>query len=128
MCRAGGGFRADTSGSGALDGQLRRLPHYRRALANGEPAAARLWRSHDRHRALRARRHTACPAATDQGRGRMTWPGSSEKSDARHRCRQPVSGHGTAFLKARTEHPRNRGSIGRDEAVGNGEPLQTVHP
>ncbi len=44
---------------------------------------------------------TACPAATDQERGRMTLPGSSE-SDARHRCRRPVSGHGTALLRA---HP-----------------------
>ncbi len=29
----------------------------------------------------------------------MTFPGSSD-SDARHRCRRPVSGHGTALLKS----------------------------
>ncbi len=39
-----------------------------------------------------------CGAATDQERGRTTLPSSSE-SDARHRCRRPVSGHGTAFLE-----------------------------
>ncbi len=42
----------------------------------------------------------------------------------RHRCRRPVSGHGTALLKALPNGASAYlSSIGRDEAVENGEPL-----
>ncbi len=67
-----------------------------------------------------ARRHTACTAVTDQERGRMILPGASE-SDARHRCRKPVSGHGTALLKALPNGASAYlSSIGPDEAGGDG--------
>ncbi len=53
----------------------------------------------------------------------MNLPGSSE-SDARHRCRRPVSGHGAALLKALPNgESAYLSSIAPDEA---GEPLQTL--
>ncbi len=63
------------------------------------------------------------PAATDRERGRITLPGASG-SDARHRRRRPVSGHGAALLKALPNRESTYlSSIGPDEA---GEPLQTL--
>ncbi len=53
----------------------------------------------------------------------MTLPGSSE-SDARHRCRRQVGGHGTTLLKVLPNGASaNLSSIGRDESGENGEPL-----